>query len=188
MESLFKGVLLSKSIGTIRFVPLLEMTEDDWRTLDFEYIRDVAKNRIAEQIVERDLVGFFQVNIVEKAVGKERYYMPATEQQAEKFARAETIEADDIGFGSIAEVDDLSPIAKTIVDQHSTMSIWPPATALLAVEVIREQISKREAEELELKSKELNESDLALLYLTYLYKYSSLAEVENFVEETDELE
>lgn len=93
MEPFWKGAFgvpqpvqhpLRKSIGTVRFVPISEMTPRDWRWLDFDNTRTVAQNRIARMIMAGSLRGFFQVMITEKAA-KNEYFWPATDTMVDEF-------------------------------------------------------------------------------------------------------
>ena len=76
---------MRKSIGSVRFVPLEQMTPEDLRILEHENLRNKAKNRIADLILSGELVGFFHVNIVEKRRSKPNYYWPVTKKEVEEF-------------------------------------------------------------------------------------------------------
>lgn len=67
-----------KSYSVVKVIPITKMRSEDWRILEFEGLRNKAKNRIAESVGE-DFVGFVQVHVFEKGIGKPHYYMPATE-------------------------------------------------------------------------------------------------------------
>lgn len=76
---------------TATFVPLLEMTPEMWRWLDFENLREAAINSIAEA-AEEGIVGFFNVRVVEKAgPAKDQYFSPATGDDLETFLADGTV-------------------------------------------------------------------------------------------------
>lgn len=83
-----------KSIGTVRFVPLLAMTARDWAWLDYDNTRLVAQNRIASMAINGKLSGFFQVLIAQKVKsGKNEYFWPADESMYSDFESADEVTA-----------------------------------------------------------------------------------------------
>lgn len=69
---------MSSVINSVEFVPVEEMSLKDWTILDYFFLRNTAKNRIADLIVAGNLIGFYRVNVLEKASTKPYYYWPAT--------------------------------------------------------------------------------------------------------------
>jgi hypothetical protein len=70
----------------VSYIPVEDMTADDWRWLDFETIRLYAKNQIAELAFQGDLAGFFDVTFIEKAhKAKPRYLYAASRRAAAEF-------------------------------------------------------------------------------------------------------
>lgn len=75
---MWNGIFVAKSnINSVTFVPLVEMTRAQWRILEYENLRDIAKERIAEAVLAGDLQGFFHVNVTVKKA-KPNYFWPAT--------------------------------------------------------------------------------------------------------------
>jgi len=77
---MWDGSILKKSLAAVIFVPISKMTAHDWRVLDFENLRPVAKNRIAEAAATRDLIGFLHVTALQKGNKRDGYYSPATQE------------------------------------------------------------------------------------------------------------
>lgn len=75
MDNIWGG--LFKSYSVVKVIPLTQMSRTDWRILEFEHLRNKAKNRIAEALTD-DFVGFILVHAFEKGRTKPYYYMPAT--------------------------------------------------------------------------------------------------------------
>lgn len=103
---------VQKSIGTVRFVPLKAMTTEMWRVLDYENLRETAKNKLAEKA--RDgIIGFFDVNIVEKAgPAKPRYFLPVvTSKEVETWESEGGAPA---GFENSEDVEDLTTEAQEL--------------------------------------------------------------------------
>jgi hypothetical protein len=92
---------LRKSIGTVRFVPLLNMTARDWAWLDYNNIRLVAQERIASMAVQGKLAGFFQVLIVQKAQSKHEYFWPGSDSMVDDFAASDEVTVADDGTMSV---------------------------------------------------------------------------------------
>jgi len=82
---------LRKSIGTVTFVPLSRMSQRDWEWLDFDNLREVAANRIANMAMSGNLTGFFRVMLIEKKAGpvKKEYLWPADYDMVERYGFAE---------------------------------------------------------------------------------------------------
>lgn len=95
---------MSKSIGTVRFIPLAQMTSENWKVLDYGALRETAINRL-ERKARGKLIGFFEVNILQKAgPAKNRYYVPVTREDLDEWEEGEAPE----GFENSAD-EDLTP-------------------------------------------------------------------------------
>ncbi len=87
MENVWKGMFspnIRKSIGTVTYVPLVDMSPRDWDWLDYNGIRTVARNRIDSCVLQGNLLGFFRVMITEKAA-KNEYLWQVTQELLDEF-------------------------------------------------------------------------------------------------------
>jgi hypothetical protein len=100
-----------KSYSVIKIIPLSKMSSDDWRILEYEGLRNRAKNRIAETATE--LVGFVLVHVYEKGIGKPFYYQPATPDTVKDFENTGSIP-----FLNEPDDRDLVPRAKDLDKAH----------------------------------------------------------------------
>lgn len=72
-------------INSVEFVPLEEMSDTDWRILDYFFLRNRAKNRLSDQVVEeRDLTGFFRVEVFPVHRNKPFYLWPVTAEMEDE--------------------------------------------------------------------------------------------------------
>lgn len=119
---------IQKSIGSVRFLPLADMTAADWAWLDYDNIRTVARNRIAASIAAGKLKGFFDVNITEKAItrSKPRYLWPGEQDDIDAFASGEKQPEDFLRNQKEVETD--STPADTIEGLRSEITFWPAET------------------------------------------------------------
>lgn len=162
--------MLKKSIGTVRFVPLLDMSARDWAWLDYHNTRLVAQDRIARMAVAGKLAGFFQVFIVAKAKSnKQEYFWPADDSMIEDFASADEVTVADDGsmqtvpsngtragspasfFGNEPETDNLGSQVKTldgILSRIASLGLLMPMVVFVAVVAlaIKERHDDTEAE------------------------------------------
>lgn len=67
---------MEKTINSVTFVPIWQMNENDWEILDWDFLRNKAKNRIASSIIAGTLSGFHHVNVLMKGRAKPDYYWP----------------------------------------------------------------------------------------------------------------
>jgi hypothetical protein len=87
MENVWNGVFapieptLQKSVGSSRFIPLLEMTRDDWKVFDWDNISDKAKNALVEKALREPIVGFVHYLFVEKGSKANGYYAAVGESE-----------------------------------------------------------------------------------------------------------
>lgn len=124
MRGFWSRDFLRKSLDS-EFVSLHAMTPADWRVLEYENLRNRAKNRIAEMIIDGELIGFYRVNIVEKAKAKSRYFQPVSDV---------TIEDEHGGFENSVDDEALSDDAESLNMILSDAVLIPVASlALLAV-------------------------------------------------------
>lgn len=67
----------------IEFIPLEDMEDADWTYLDYYGLRNVARNRISDFVVDGRLIGFWEVTIfLEKAKKtKAKYLWPAYDEE-----------------------------------------------------------------------------------------------------------
>jgi hypothetical protein len=75
-------IQLSKSVGQARFVPLLEMTRDDWKLFDWESISNNGKNDIVAMALKEPIVGFVHYIFVTKGTKNGGYYGPVPASKA----------------------------------------------------------------------------------------------------------
>lgn len=100
--NIWNGIIVpqvQKSIGTVRFIPLAQMTAENWKVLDYEALRETAINRL-EQKARGRLIGFFEVTIVSSAnespnrlqkagPAKSIYYVPVTREEFDDWEEGE---------------------------------------------------------------------------------------------------
>jgi len=90
---LWKGAFspIVKHVNSVGFIPIEDMTEEDWAWLDYGNLDPATKASIDRVIYEEGLDGFFIVKYDMHKVhgGKEKYYYPATAKQAEQFQAGE---------------------------------------------------------------------------------------------------
>lgn len=113
--------MLRKSLDS-EFVSIHDMTPADWRVLEYENLRNRAKNRIAEMIIDGDLIGFYRVNVVEKARAKGQYFQPVSDT---------TIDEEHGGFENSEDDEVLSDDAETVNMILSDIVLIPVASIAL---------------------------------------------------------
>ena len=67
---------LSKSIGKVTYIPMWKMTHSDWKVLDWNALRNAAKNDIVRAASEDRIAGFMHVNFLQKGSQAAGYYIP----------------------------------------------------------------------------------------------------------------
>jgi len=161
---------LTKTIASVSFVPLDEMTPEDWRILEYEALRETAQNRIAEAIVSGELEGFFHVNVTEKAKGKAKphYYWPATRKAVERFK--ETNSAD--FFRYEADTENTTRAVEKVDDIINNVSVWTMTRRLLAVKRLADEASEKEIKDavLKLGNDDLQSPDFPLKLAIWVFK------------------
>lgn len=201
-DGLFQPYDIRKRIEDVRFVPIVDMDYEAWRTLDYRNLRPTAKNRIAEAIAENDLVGFFVVDVTEKARTKPRYLWPTRRRMRRQYEEDQgggggsphdffKNEADEAFQSNIADtIDDL--IARLIRDRNwfRNTLVRAVATKMSAYVVdrlhITEEEFKRAIEKLRDGEITLDDADAALEVIVYLSQEGySLEEMEEFFNELD---
>lgn len=117
-----------KSYGTARVIPLSLMTAADWRWLEHENLRNIAKNNIADR-ADR-LFGFADINILSKGQTKNRYLQPLSVEEAQEVVIGEHLDS----FGHFTDVD-LSPAAVKLEAQATfidgAISAYAPGVFIL---------------------------------------------------------
>jgi hypothetical protein len=103
-----------KSYSVVEIVPVTEMTKEDWELLDWDNLRNRAKNRIAEKA--ENLAGFAMIRIFDKAKAKSAYLLPLTEEEAARYK-----ETGEVPFGNEADDLDLSERALTLEEQRQAV-------------------------------------------------------------------
>jgi hypothetical protein len=98
MNNLWRG--LFKSYRVVEVIPTYRMTKEDWELLDWEDLRNTAKNRIVDSLGP-DFLGFAKVNIFEKGKAKPNYLWPVTVSKAERVSAGEPLE----DFGNEIETE-----------------------------------------------------------------------------------
>lgn len=136
--------ILRKSVGTVRYVPLVDMTLRDWEWLDYDNIRTVARNRIASALVRGQLRGFFQVMLTQKAA-KLEYFWPATPADIQQFA--ESGEAD--FFRHQSEVDNENSAVENVERLRQGIRYLPLATLIEIINGVRSLTDEETAEYLD---------------------------------------
>ena len=181
-----------KTIGIVRFVPLSEMTPEQWRILEYENLRETAKNRIADMIVAGELLGFFHVHLTEKAKGpaKPDYFWPADKSAVDEFRDNNSKkwfrhEPDtDLENASVEKVDALA------ADWAMILTVVLPSLILreVAVEASEEEIQREIEKSIETGNIDnLTRPDAALILAIWTFKtFSTEAERESFMEELSE--
>lgn len=176
--------VINKSIGTIRFVPLLSMTPRDWQWLDYENIRTVARNRIATMIVRGRLRGFFQVMIVEKAA-KNEYFWPAGPEEIQQFA-----ENDTTPFTNEKDVDTIEDAVDRLEGVRFSLSLLPLQVLVQIVKVLAEYMEQELQEQLRNFSEEdlneLTKEAQTLLTASVMLWEFSLEEAESLIDDIPE--
>lgn len=175
----------TKSIGSVRFVPLVEMTSEDWRILEFEDLRPEAKNRIASQVVKGELLGFFHVNVTTKAKAKPDYYWPANRAMLDEFNSSKSSDFfrhevnGGIEGGTAKRLDSLMTKAFSSLTVRTAMVI----VGTLLIKAKKEE-NKKELEKItEENLAKLNQDDLATFISILMLWENSLEESENLISE-----
>lgn len=158
----------------VRFIRLVDMTAHDWDVLDYDNVRDVARNRIADMMLRRELIGFLRIEIhVEN--GKEAYYQPVTRADVEDFEQR-----DKINFGNYRDADSLSDAAELVEDYRASLSIVPRwmlvamgVTLRVVARNSNEEVPEEIVEQLEQITREslfdLSDAALILLLIVLLF-------------------
>lgn len=85
MENIWRGAfaptprtepVLSKSIGSATFVSICDMTEQDWKLLDWDNLSNTAKNAIVQLALKEPIVGFILFKFIKKGSAREGYFDP----------------------------------------------------------------------------------------------------------------
>jgi len=147
MESFWSGAFsptFKKTIATATFIPLEDMSEKDWLTLDYFNLRNVARNRISDLVVEGEIVGFFRVDILEKARHtKPRYFWPATQAMYIRFKNNDDGDEDAPKFfRNKSDVEFINENSEYILDKIGTYSstlFWPTAKLMALIAIAREE-------------------------------------------------
>jgi hypothetical protein len=173
-----KFLPMQKSVETVRFIPLLEMEEDDWRILEYERLRSVAKNRISSMIFEGTLIGFFRVDVLNKAKAKPNYYWPGSAEMLKRFQ-----ETRDHDFFRNREDDDFD---SDRADQVSTLvgiggTLSPAAREALVRWMGSNLLSEQEAERLRQKLSTLSPPALLLLIVILLLRNMNYEQAEELI-------
>ena len=181
---------LRKEIGRIRYVPLSQMTARDWAWLDYDGIRTVARNRIANAAVKGQLKGFFQVMIVEKAA-KNEYFWPATPAEIEAFATT----GGHNFFRHVKESDEESVAAEALDRLRAGFFGIPLWALLLLLRILAERMNEEDAEQVQALSEDflepVEEDDIRLLVSAIMLWELSLEEAEKIIDdfpESDEVD
>ena len=111
---------MEKTINSIKYIPLYEMTEWDWRNLDWYYLRNSAKNKLAAYIVAGTLKGFYLINILMKGRAKPYYHEGAENDDPE-----EEVDIEDTGFGYTSDDPDISADVENVEQIILENSILP---------------------------------------------------------------
>lgn len=186
MESFWKGALapMQKSIGTVRFVPITEMTPRDWRWLDFDNTRTIAQNRIARMIMAGSLRGFFQVMIAEKAA-KNEYFWPATQPMVDEFVDTD----DPTFFVNRSETLTESQASEALASLRSGMGFLSFAEVMGIVGILT-ALSTSNNEELqnihEDYLQEMEQEDIEIMLSAIMMWEMSLEEVEAVLDDLPE--
>lgn len=131
-ESFWKGAFtpnMTKSVGTVRLLPLDRMTNADWNWLDWDNLRNTAKNRLAKRFLGKT-VGFLDVRLDDyeededpgnrRGRAKKRYLYAATPEIVREY------EDDEHEFFTHeAEVDDEVPEVAEIEYVRSMIPLYP---------------------------------------------------------------
>lgn len=167
-----------KEIGSVEYVPLLDMEEADWNILEYEGLRSVAKNRIASMIVEGTLTGFFRVNIMMKAKQKGSYYWPGTADMAKKFQTERS--HDFFKYEKDQELD--SDRAAQVTLLTGLVASLPPSgnEELIAFMEVRFQ-DDNDIQRLREKRDELSKSAEHLLTVILLYRHYTFEEMQDLL-------
>ena len=177
-----------KSVGTIRYIPLEEMTQDDWSWLDFDNTRTVAQARIAAEIIAGRLEGFFQVNLINKAA-KDIYLWPANAAALQDF------ENDDWNaFGNVSDLEENTRSLDRLNVLRGLLAFLSPAALGLIVERVRDGLDDEQAQRVSKIDLDSLHSDAVELVtstiLMWKYEYDeAVALLEDMPEsdETDEI-
>lgn len=174
-----------KSYSVVKVIPLAQMTPDDWRVLEYENLRNVAKNRIAESATE--LVGFVLVHVFEKGIGKPYYYSPATPSTVEE------IQAGNFQFLNPKDDDELVPKAILLSSGQSALaSLVKTVGAGVIVKRIIEDVSIAKLvsdlnQLVDSGLEDYNDLDAALAIALELIKYEGFDYLEAFIDDADEI-
>ena len=76
MSDFWKGAFLPKAIGSTRFIPLEEMTPEDWDLLDWDMLSNKAKNAIVAAALRGPVAGFMNYKFIAKGDRRRGYLFP----------------------------------------------------------------------------------------------------------------
>lgn len=185
---------MEKTINSIRFVPLSQMTEDDWDILDWDMLRNKAKNRIAATIVAGTLKGFYHVNVLMKARAKPDYYWPA------EFGDRGSLDSDTADFFRYEADDEFESDDVENVDQMILENSLLPArhlqlllASLSAWVLTHDEVLDEDAERIEDLKDAAEQSDRLsthdhMVLAVYLFRWWGTLEWERKLEQIDRRE
>lgn len=107
MEDIWQGAIvpeLRKSIGTVTFIPMWKMQPKHWRVLDWDMLRDKAKNDLVDAAKSDRIAGFLYVNFLQKGSMRNGYLLPIVAAEVP----------------NISEIMDKPPLEKTKDDPNLT--------------------------------------------------------------------
>lgn len=197
LESESSDSIILKSTGTVTFIALEEMSSWDWENLEYPFLRNKAKARIADLIASGSLIGFYHVNIVEKAKGKTKphYHFPATKDMVDKHGSKMALDDAEF-FHNTKELEDLSSNAEYIdekLDEFSNRFLYSHSDiiSIVALAIINHNIRGDDQKELKKNSDRIRALDekqtvpyeYALLAIIYLLRNMTQKELENLLEE-----
>lgn len=124
--------IIKSVVGSIQFIDISNVSIEDWSILDYDNLRPVAKNRIADMIVNGTLTGFFRVNVLTKAKTKPHYYWPADEEMMGKYSND-----DHSFFVNEQDVDDTSSAADEVDNAIAVVAGTRVATIAKFVDLVK---------------------------------------------------
>lgn len=156
-----------KSYRVVEVIPIYRMSKEDWELLDWEDLRNTAKNRIVDMLTP-DFLGFAKVNVFDKGRAKPNYLWPVTVAEAEEISAGGAFPA----FGNTIE-EELTTKAKEFGISVDALAFL---ISLYGMHAVLEYLRNREA------PKPAQRGDLEQMYL----EFTALAE--SGAEDFDDLE
>lgn len=180
---------MRKSIGAVRFMPLSQMSSRDWDWLEYDNLRETARNRIASTIVSGNLIGFFQVMITEKAKAKNEYLWPATKLMLDEFEAGDLMGPDFFRYESDVDAENPAVEAVETLRSGATFLTIPMILSILRVvaQVSEDEYTKQHAEEVDERLlSELDREDIEILLAAIMLWELQLDEAERLLDDAPE--